>query len=208
MVKNLPANAGDIKDSGSIPGSGRSPKQGNVNPLQSFRVVVPNRFWHQGLICGRQYFHGTSRGWFADDFFLLLHQVHLRSSGIRLWRLGTLVLDNRLSNKTKQKLETIQMSRKGTKHPKSEGYGRNIHRKTCNLKCIYYFFKRMMKISLLSLLAKIKCKRETKINTNLWLWKRYFSAFGQDGVMGTEFTHLPETTENWVTCRNQWFPIH
>ena len=25
MVKNLPANAGDIRDAGSIPGSGRSP---------------------------------------------------------------------------------------------------------------------------------------------------------------------------------------
>ena len=31
MVKNLPANAGDV---GSIPGSGRSPGGGNGNPLQ------------------------------------------------------------------------------------------------------------------------------------------------------------------------------
>ena len=31
MVKNLPANAGDA---GSIPGSGRSPGEGNGNPLQ------------------------------------------------------------------------------------------------------------------------------------------------------------------------------
>ena len=28
MVKNPPANAGDIRDSGSIPGSGRSPEEG------------------------------------------------------------------------------------------------------------------------------------------------------------------------------------
>ena len=34
MVKNLPANAGDIRDSGSIPGSGRSSGEGNGNPLQ------------------------------------------------------------------------------------------------------------------------------------------------------------------------------
>ena len=34
MVKNLPANAGDIKDAGSIPGLGRSPGEGNGNPLQ------------------------------------------------------------------------------------------------------------------------------------------------------------------------------
>ena len=34
MVKNLPANAGDIRDVGSIPGLGRSPGEGNGNPLQ------------------------------------------------------------------------------------------------------------------------------------------------------------------------------
>ena len=34
MVKNLPANAGDIRDKGSIPGSGRSPGGGLDNPLQ------------------------------------------------------------------------------------------------------------------------------------------------------------------------------
>ena len=33
MVKNWPANAGDIRDSDSIPGSGRSPGVGNGNPL-------------------------------------------------------------------------------------------------------------------------------------------------------------------------------
>ena len=34
MVKNLPANAGDTGDAGSIPGSTRSPGGGNGNPLQ------------------------------------------------------------------------------------------------------------------------------------------------------------------------------
>ena len=34
MVKNLPGNAGDITDAGSIPESGRSPGEGNDNPLQ------------------------------------------------------------------------------------------------------------------------------------------------------------------------------
>ena len=33
MVKNLPANAGDIKDAGLIPGLGRS-SGGHNNPLQ------------------------------------------------------------------------------------------------------------------------------------------------------------------------------
>ena len=34
VVKNLPANAGDIRDIGSIPGLGRSPGEGNGTPLQ------------------------------------------------------------------------------------------------------------------------------------------------------------------------------
>ena len=33
-VKNQPANAGNIRDACSIPGSGRSPGVGNGNPLQ------------------------------------------------------------------------------------------------------------------------------------------------------------------------------
>ena len=32
--RNTPANAGDARDTGSIPGSGRSPSVGNGNPLQ------------------------------------------------------------------------------------------------------------------------------------------------------------------------------
>ena len=34
MVKNLPANAGDTRDAGSVLGLGRSPGEGNGNPLQ------------------------------------------------------------------------------------------------------------------------------------------------------------------------------
>ena len=34
VVKNLPANAGDIRDSGLIPGSGGSPGGEHVNPFQ------------------------------------------------------------------------------------------------------------------------------------------------------------------------------
>ena len=34
MVKNLSVNAGDVRDVGSIPGSGRSPGGRHGNPLQ------------------------------------------------------------------------------------------------------------------------------------------------------------------------------
>ena len=36
MVKNLPANAGDLRDLSLIPGLGRSPGGGYGNPLQYF----------------------------------------------------------------------------------------------------------------------------------------------------------------------------
>ena len=35
-AKNLPANAGDAGDTGLIPGLGKSPGEGNGNPLQYF----------------------------------------------------------------------------------------------------------------------------------------------------------------------------
>ena len=41
MVKNLSASAGDIKDTGSIPGSGRSPGEGNRKLLQYSCLVDP-----------------------------------------------------------------------------------------------------------------------------------------------------------------------
>ena len=47
MIKNLPANAGDIRDLGVIPGSRRSPGVGNGNPLQysCLENSVGRGFW-------------------------------------------------------------------------------------------------------------------------------------------------------------------
>ena len=47
MVKNLPANVGDARDMGSIPGSGRSPGGGNGNP-----VFLPGKFHGQRSLAG------------------------------------------------------------------------------------------------------------------------------------------------------------
>ena len=41
VVRNLPANAGDVKDTGSSPGLGRSPGEGNGNPLQYYYLKNP-----------------------------------------------------------------------------------------------------------------------------------------------------------------------
>ena len=47
VVKNLLANAGDIRDAESIPGLGRSPGEGHDNPLQYFCLKNPmdRRAW-------------------------------------------------------------------------------------------------------------------------------------------------------------------
>ena len=41
MLKNPPANAGDARDTGSIPGSGRSPGEGNGNPPSILAWKIP-----------------------------------------------------------------------------------------------------------------------------------------------------------------------
>ena len=41
MVKKPPANAGDIRDLGSIPGLGRSPGGGHGHPLQYYCLENP-----------------------------------------------------------------------------------------------------------------------------------------------------------------------
>ena len=52
MVKNPPINAGDIRDMGSIPGSGRSPGGGHGNPLQySYLENLLDRGAWQATVC-------------------------------------------------------------------------------------------------------------------------------------------------------------
>ena len=41
LAKNPPANAGDKRDLGSIPGLGRSPGEGNGNPLSILAWEIP-----------------------------------------------------------------------------------------------------------------------------------------------------------------------
>ena len=41
VVKDLPANAGGLKDVDLIPGLGRSPEEGNAKPLQYSRLGNP-----------------------------------------------------------------------------------------------------------------------------------------------------------------------
>ena len=58
LVKNLPANAEDIRDLGSIPGSRRSPGEGNGNPLQYSCLENPMDRGVQSATI-----HGVSKSW-------------------------------------------------------------------------------------------------------------------------------------------------
>ena len=57
MIKNLSANAGDAGDAGSIPGSRRSPGEGNDNPLQYSCLENPRDRGTQWAIV-----HGVTKG--------------------------------------------------------------------------------------------------------------------------------------------------
>ena len=63
MIKNLPVNAGDARDMGSIPGSGRSPGEGNGSPHQYSCVENP---------MDREAWQLQSMGWKTD----LVEQTH------------------------------------------------------------------------------------------------------------------------------------
>ena len=58
VVKNLPANAGDVRDAGSIPRSGRSPGGGHGNPLLYYCLENPmdRGAWWATV-------HGVTKSW-------------------------------------------------------------------------------------------------------------------------------------------------
>ena len=72
MVKNTPANPGDIRDVGSIPGSERSPGGGHNNPLHYFCLENPmdrGAWWAmvhsvtESDTTGETVQHSTSNNW-------------------------------------------------------------------------------------------------------------------------------------------------
>ena len=58
MVKNLPANPGDAGDTDLIPGLGRSPGEGNGNPLQ---YSCLGNLMHKGAWWATV--HGVMKNW-------------------------------------------------------------------------------------------------------------------------------------------------
>ena len=58
VVKNPPDNAGDRRDVGSIPGSGRSPGEGNGNPFLCSCLRNP---MDRGIMDRRATVHGVAK---------------------------------------------------------------------------------------------------------------------------------------------------
>ena len=84
MVKNPPANAGDAGYTGSIPGPGRSPGEGNSNPLQYSCLANPmdrGGWWTTVHTVAKRVGHdlATAQFKFADDdgmYYCLNKSIH------------------------------------------------------------------------------------------------------------------------------------
>ena len=73
--KNPPANAGDIRDVGSIPGSGRSPGGGNDNPLQYSCLENPMDRGASWAIV-----HGVPKSQTQQSYWAWTHtQIHIHT---------------------------------------------------------------------------------------------------------------------------------
>ena len=70
MVKSLPANTGDVRDTVLIPGSGRFPAEGNGNPFQHscLEKSMDRGAWRATV-------HGVTESDMTEQLGLLLPQL-------------------------------------------------------------------------------------------------------------------------------------
>ena len=89
MIKNHPAYAGDARDAGSFPGSGRSPGKGNGNWLQYSCLGNPmDRGTWQATV------HGVAKSWTQlsdftlskQDFWIEMVRVDILTLFLMLWK--------------------------------------------------------------------------------------------------------------------------
>ena len=78
VVKNLPANAGDVRDTGSIPGLGRFPAGGHGNPVQCSCLENPmdRRAWWAIV-------HRVAKSWTQLKQLSCTHGLALRGWKVR-----------------------------------------------------------------------------------------------------------------------------
>ena len=85
VVKNPPANARDARQVGSIPGSRRSPGEGNGNPLQYF---------HLGNLMDRGAWPATVHGVAKTQTWQSMHECHEGTYHPRQTRLALVKVKN------------------------------------------------------------------------------------------------------------------
>ena len=100
LVKNLPASAGNVRDSGSIPGSGRSPGGRRGHPLQS--ACLENPHGQRSLAAT---VHGVAKSWTRLkqlSIFIALPQLQNRMVMVSApWRFFTEPVKSRAQCSTK-----------------------------------------------------------------------------------------------------------
>ena len=85
VVKNLPANAGDLREGGSVPGLGRSPGGGHHNPLQYSCLENPvDRGAWQAMV------HKVTKSWTQLSDLACMHT----SSRDLLYNIAPLINNN------------------------------------------------------------------------------------------------------------------
>ena len=89
VVKNLPANAGDIRDTGSIPGLGRSPGDRHGNPLQysCLENLIDRGAWQATV-------YWVTKSW---TWLKQLNMHTLRGGGVWLGTVSKLILQTSAS---------------------------------------------------------------------------------------------------------------
>ena len=77
VIKNPPTNAGDVRDAGLTPGSGRCPEEGNINSLQYSCLEYPmNRGTWQATV------HGIAKSQTRLSMHARTHDINLKERKI------------------------------------------------------------------------------------------------------------------------------
>ena len=104
VVKNLPANAGDVRDTGLVPGSGRSPGEGHGNPFQYSSLENPmdrGAWWatvHRVAQSRTQLKINLARAFSGPHFVQLFDLCHLYPNHSLIIAVGIISNSERLSN--------------------------------------------------------------------------------------------------------------
>jgi len=123
-IKNLPANAGDIRDTVSIPGSGISPAGGHGNPLQYSCLENPMRFLPEnpteaatGL--GSIWLQRVRHDWIDLAHMNALNSLTGQQRSLCFWKLGNWNC-NLIINQGSKKKETSHSNRAVEEHHKRD----------------------------------------------------------------------------------------